>query len=550
MLPDYYSILQVAPNAEQEIIEAAYRRLAWKYHPDVNKSPDASERMKAINEAYEILSDSAKRTIYDSNRSGSANTATDGRTGNDNRRVPSEPPFVCEGCGQVDASLRATIFLYVISIVVLSFKRGGGGGILCRTCRTKRSVVYTLISLLLGPWGIPWGIFWTLEAVLTNLSGGRQPAEVNGPLLGLLGAYFWSVNDHTQAITSLESSLRFQDHPAIREALRQARSEKEKSRSQYNQDAASHSHEATNNAKATPESRWPDEDSNQRARTGHVKERQGQPVFARPELRRIVILGLLALGVLSAMMLVVRGGDWSLLAIATPTPFPPALTVRSSAISVPSSIYADTPLPAVSYPVVPLSTNTPDSSAPSGVIPMATRNLLVCVDVANFRSAPNTSAPIIYKNHRGEVFPAYGYTGEWFYFGYDKKTGNHIFAHQSVLCEQSTTPAPTLTLSKVDSGVIDTCPQWAVDQHGNCIPGAITPIPRICTGYRLPSGEMSYRYNYQNPPIRGIVRPNGMKIYYDASEVEYWDWGEKGTTEFFSCPAEAESKGFVAAHPQ
>lgn len=67
--PDYYRILQVHPRAEKEVIDAAYRRLAAKYHPDVSQLADASERMKQINTAYEVLSDPAKRAAYDSVRS-------------------------------------------------------------------------------------------------------------------------------------------------------------------------------------------------------------------------------------------------------------------------------------------------------------------------------------------------------------------------------------------------------------------------------------------------------------------------------------------------
>ena len=62
---DYYKILQIDPGAEPEVIEAAYRRLARKYHPDVNKSPDAVQRMQQINVAYEVLRDPAKRAEYD-----------------------------------------------------------------------------------------------------------------------------------------------------------------------------------------------------------------------------------------------------------------------------------------------------------------------------------------------------------------------------------------------------------------------------------------------------------------------------------------------------
>ena len=62
---DYYEILQVHPLAEADVIEAAYKRLARKYHPDFNQDPKAQEQMKKINRAYEVLRDPKKRKRYD-----------------------------------------------------------------------------------------------------------------------------------------------------------------------------------------------------------------------------------------------------------------------------------------------------------------------------------------------------------------------------------------------------------------------------------------------------------------------------------------------------
>ncbi|MCL2084595.1 MAG: DnaJ domain-containing protein [Oscillospiraceae bacterium] len=61
---DHYSTLQVHPDAEIEVIQSAYRRLCKKYHPDVNPSPQAPERIKAINLAYETLSDAPSRRAF------------------------------------------------------------------------------------------------------------------------------------------------------------------------------------------------------------------------------------------------------------------------------------------------------------------------------------------------------------------------------------------------------------------------------------------------------------------------------------------------------
>jgi curved DNA-binding protein CbpA len=65
-MPDFYEVLQVHPNAEPEVIRAAYRILARKYHPD--HGGDAA-RMIALNNAWDVLGDQLRRAEYDASRS-------------------------------------------------------------------------------------------------------------------------------------------------------------------------------------------------------------------------------------------------------------------------------------------------------------------------------------------------------------------------------------------------------------------------------------------------------------------------------------------------
>lgn len=68
MSRDLYRVLQVDPGADAEVLEAAYRRLARKFHPDLNPAPDAGQRMRELNEAYGILRHPDRRAMYDAER--------------------------------------------------------------------------------------------------------------------------------------------------------------------------------------------------------------------------------------------------------------------------------------------------------------------------------------------------------------------------------------------------------------------------------------------------------------------------------------------------
>ena len=62
---DYYEVLGVSKNATKEEIQSAYRKLAKKYHPDINHDPDAPKMFEEVQEAYDVLKDDTKRQQYD-----------------------------------------------------------------------------------------------------------------------------------------------------------------------------------------------------------------------------------------------------------------------------------------------------------------------------------------------------------------------------------------------------------------------------------------------------------------------------------------------------
>ncbi len=115
---DYYAILQVHPRAEKEIIEAAYRRLAAKYHPDRNSSPEATQRMSEINAAYEVLGDPQRRRSYDASiRLGTTTTYGEAY------QSPDAPP-------QVSKAMRMLLPIAVVIVSVLIMRLSPGMGLI------------------------------------------------------------------------------------------------------------------------------------------------------------------------------------------------------------------------------------------------------------------------------------------------------------------------------------------------------------------------------------------------------------------------------------
>lgn len=100
--PDYYRILQVHPEAEPDVIAVAYRRLMQKYHPDAldddqRSDPALQEKVRAINEAYDVLSNPDRRAAYDRSLHGESAPSSTG--GSSSAAAGSHPPTLDEDHG-------------------------------------------------------------------------------------------------------------------------------------------------------------------------------------------------------------------------------------------------------------------------------------------------------------------------------------------------------------------------------------------------------------------------------------------------------------------
>lgn len=118
---DYYTFLDVPPTASQEEIRSAFRRMAFKYHPDHNKDPWAETIFKQINEAYQVLGNPSSRTAYDAERRARAQRAEEAQraarerqhyressgargSGYERRSYGGSDVIICPHCGQPNYS--------------------------------------------------------------------------------------------------------------------------------------------------------------------------------------------------------------------------------------------------------------------------------------------------------------------------------------------------------------------------------------------------------------------------------------------------------------
>jgi len=118
---DYYAVLQVDPRAEPDVIHAAYRRLAAKYHPDVNPSPEAAQQMTEINAAYAVLKDPDQRAEYDRARG-----AYYARASARSARATSVPTTDTSAAGFARAIVMMVISGVIINLIFSAFAGAEG----------------------------------------------------------------------------------------------------------------------------------------------------------------------------------------------------------------------------------------------------------------------------------------------------------------------------------------------------------------------------------------------------------------------------------------
>src|ERR1700761_8184480 len=164
MQGDLYVVLGVGRDASEDAIQAAYRKLARQWHPDMNSDGGAAARFATVSQAYAILGNRARRETYD--RSLRSET------------VGPPPPIVtqpirCTECGDVTAQPRILVFRSTIGILVWN-RVQRIEGVYCSRCARRSGVKASLISALAGWWAAPLGPFFTAWCILANASGGRR----------------------------------------------------------------------------------------------------------------------------------------------------------------------------------------------------------------------------------------------------------------------------------------------------------------------------------------------------------------------------------------
>jgi len=218
--PTYYELLGVKPSASQAEIRTAFRARILKYHPDRNPDPAAAEYTRMLNEAHAVLADERKRQLYDQWLRASAPGPEEAAAeqGQEGGTRPA-PDFCCSRCGTKNSSLRLVAMYYVLSFLVVTYRRAASA-IWCQRCMAREAAKWTFLSALLGWWGFPWGPVYTLQALFINAKGGLQPRSNNAALLRAVAYQLYTRGERDEAASALRESLRLEPNMETSEFLK------------------------------------------------------------------------------------------------------------------------------------------------------------------------------------------------------------------------------------------------------------------------------------------------------------------------------------------
>ena len=242
----YYIALGISEDADADSIKSAYRNKAKRLHPDFNPSPIAAKQFHRLHEAYQTLSDTDTRAAYDrpwrfeqpktngahaytraeaqrdppqkerpSERSNERPRGTGTESHAESRPKPAaDQPATCR-CGKITAQPRYIIFDLVWGRLN-KVQRRGVSGIFCRSCADRTAIRASLITWLAGWWAWPSGPKETVKALVSNIRGGRKPADRNARLLMRQARAFRARGEMELARNAAEQALAFAATPSLR----------------------------------------------------------------------------------------------------------------------------------------------------------------------------------------------------------------------------------------------------------------------------------------------------------------------------------------------
>jgi hypothetical protein len=194
----YYTLLGLTTTASASQIKSAFRQKAKKLHPDQNSSRNSVHQFQQLNEAYQVLSNPDARARYDTLYAQVPQLKS-------SYQHIDLTPITCSYCKKITAQPRYVIFYRVISFIVVTV-RTPIAGIFCSKCAERKAFQATIVTWLMGWWGLPWGLAYSITTICNNLVGGSKPHDLNVRLLIYQACFLVTQNNPDLARSVVESA--------------------------------------------------------------------------------------------------------------------------------------------------------------------------------------------------------------------------------------------------------------------------------------------------------------------------------------------------------